>query len=230
MTHDTNFIDYGRTRIAYHLTRSSRRKHLGITVQNDKVSVAAPSDLCTLNIQKHLKNKAAWILAKIDLSRKVPPHYPRELISGETLEYLGRQYQLRVSKYRNRPQSIKLIGGHFRLELGSQGDSGQNLLKNWYQDHLTKKLQNLVRHYAGILNLSTPPIQIRDLGQRWGSCGKNGTLYFHWQLARLSMTKISFVCAHEVAHLRVPNHNAQFQSLLARLVPESSDLAAITSL
>jgi len=230
MSRETNFIDFGRTRIAYHLERSSRRTHLGITVQNDQVSVVAPSDLSALTIQKHLKDKAPWILAKIDLSRKVPPHYPKKLISGETLEYLGRQYQLRVSKCPNRPQSIKLIGGRFRLELGTQDDSGQRLLRNWYQDHLSDKLPDLVRHYARILNLAAPPIQIRDLGHHWGSCGKNGTLYFHWQLARLSIAKISFVCAHEVVHLKERDHNAKFQHLLARLIPEYATLAATTSL
>ena len=78
----------------------------------------------------------------------------------------------------------------------------------------------MINAYARQLNLATPSYEVRELGKRWGSSVKNNRLYFHWQLARLPISKIEFICAHEIAHILEANHTLKFRKILAQLVPQ----------
>lgn len=223
----TDSIQFGDTQIQYRLKTSASRKTLAISVAGQDVEVAAPRGLSTQQLQFYVRDKAGWILSKLDENQQIPPVYPRQMQSGETVQYLGRQYSLKVVRNAE-TRNVKLWRGELILCL-QPGDeikqTGEKMIKQWYQHHLRKKLSPLICGYANRLGLSEPAYEVRELGKRWGSCGKNGRLYFHWQLARLPMSKIEFVCAHEIVHLHEPNHSARFRKLLAQLVPQHEALS-----
>jgi predicted metal-dependent hydrolase len=64
---------------------------------------------------------------------------------------------------------------------------------------------------------------VRDLGYRWGSCGRNGTLYFNWRVLQLPVSVIDYVVVHELCHLVEPNHGLAFWSALERALPDWRD-------
>jgi len=222
----TDTIQFGDTEIRYRLRRSAKRKTLAISVAGQAVEVAAPAGLKEENLRPYVKAKAGWILAKLDENRRVAPVYPRQMQSGVSLHYLGRQYLLQIAK--NAPErKVKLWRGKFMVCL-LEGDDiqsrGTALLKDWYRGHLIRRLEPLICQYARQLGIDEPPFHVRDLGKRWGSCGKNESLYFHWQLARLPVSLLEFVCAHEIVHLKERNHTRAFRRLLAQLVPQHGNL------
>ena len=210
-------IHFGDSEISYRIRRSRNRSTLSISVSGNSVEVAVPYGLGRREIRPYVRKKAAWILAKLDGIRRVEPLYPRKMQSGETLQYLGRQYQLKVLKG-SQDRGVKMKQGRLWLSL-QPGDDPENdgaiLVKQWYRDHLRTRLQPLVDRFSRQLLLENVRYEVRDLGGRWGSCGKNGRLYFHWQLARLSMAKIEFVCAHELVHLVEPTHSSHFRNCSA---------------
>ena len=53
------------------------------------------------------------------------------------------------------------------------------------------------------------PVEVRDLGYRWGSCGKRA-LHFHWATMTLPPRLIEYVVVHELAHRLVPHHGDEF--------------------
>lgn len=57
---------------------------------------------------------------------------------------------------------------------------------------------------------------IRIGGQRtlWGSCSPRGTLSFNWRLVLAPLEVLDYVVAHELCHLRVPNHSRRFWALV----------------
>ena len=63
--------------------------------------------------------------------------------------------------------------------------------------------------------------RIRIGGQRtlWGSCSPRGTLSFNWRLALAPVEVLDYVVAHEVCHLRVPNHSPRFWALVEERRP-----------
>ena len=63
-------------------------------------------------------------------------------------------------------------------------------------------------------------MQIRELGNRWGSCNPKGDLYFHWRVALLPRSMIEYVAVHEMVHLVQPDHNQDFWNRVARIIPD----------
>jgi type I restriction enzyme M protein len=63
----------------------------------------------------------------------------------------------------------------------------------------------------------------RDLGYRWGSCGKNGVVYFNWKLLQLPARIADYVIAHELAHLLEPHHGPGLWRILDRSLPDRRD-------
>jgi len=55
---------------------------------------------------------------------------------------------------------------------------------------------------------------------RWGSCGKNQTLYFNWKGLQLPVRLLDYLLLHELIHLAVPNHSPAFWRSLDRALPD----------
>ena len=76
----------------------SKRKTLNITVERDrKIIVRAPEYISTQKIEEIVQSKKQWLKEKINHSQKYPVDtQTKEFVSGETLLYLGKNYQLLV--------------------------------------------------------------------------------------------------------------------------------------
>lgn len=73
--------------------------------------------------------------------------------------------------------------------------------------------------YATYIKIFPTDIKIRDFKSRWGSCAHTGVLSFSWRLAFAPLSVAQYVAAHEVAHLKVPNHSTTFWKLVEKLYP-----------
>jgi predicted metal-dependent hydrolase len=62
-------------------------------------------------------------------------------------------------------------------------------------------------------------IEVRELGFHWGSCGKNGVLFFHWRLLQLPVRLIDYIIVHELVHLQEPHHSPEFWQAIDRALP-----------
>lgn len=56
--------------------------------------------------------------------------------------------------------------------------------------------------------------------RKWGSCSTAGTITFARDLADQQSGFQDFVIAHELLHLRVPNHRKVFKALMSVYVPD----------
>lgn len=75
-------------------------------------------------------------------------------------------------------------------------------------------------HYAGLLGRRYARITLRDTRSRWGSCTSNGGLMYSWRLIMAPPEVLTYVAAHEVAHLEEMNHSPAFWALVERLMPD----------
>lgn len=62
-----------------------------------------------------------------------------------------------------------------------------------------------------------PPIKIKDMKSRWGSCATNGQINLSWRLIFAPTVAIDYVIGHEVAHLVHHNHSDRFWSLCEKI-------------
>lgn len=64
-------------------------------------------------------------------------------------------------------------------------------------------------------------VSVKDTRSRWGSCSSAGDLAFSWRLVLAPEWVLTYVVAHEVAHLVEMNHSPAFWAVVDRLVGDS---------
>jgi len=89
-------------------------------------------------------------------------------------------------------------------------------LKVLARDRLTAR----AHHFADRLEARIRRITLRDTRSRWGSCSAQGNLMFSWRLVMAPPKVLSYVAAHEVAHLREMSHAPAFWRIVGELMPE----------
>ena len=80
-------------------------------------------------------------------------------------------------------------------------------------------LRHRVEYWSERLRVPTPRVRVRDMTRKWGSCSTAGTITLATDLVSQDVEFQDFVIAHELLHLRVPNHGKLFKALLTAHVP-----------
>jgi predicted metal-dependent hydrolase len=73
--------------------------------------------------------------------------------------------------------------------------------------------------WAVKLRVNPKGIRIQRMRRKWGSCSSRGTVTLAIDLVDEQPQFQDFVIAHELLHLRVPNHGRLFKALMTLYVP-----------
>jgi hypothetical protein len=226
MTTERSEVSFGKTRIAYAIRRSTRRKTVSIAVlPADGVLLTAPSKTAVPRLDQLVRQKAPWIVERLRGKRDdVESKTSREFVSGETFAYLGRQYRLRVVP--GAPAALRLIGGLLHVHVPkSLGDAHRAnyvraALIDWYRARARERLPAVVAKWAKKLDVAGPAVLIREQQKRWASCHPGGVVRVNWRIVQAGKRLVDYVLAHEVVHLVHDDHGAEFWSALGRLMPD----------
>lgn len=205
--------------LSLEVRRSARRKHLELIIdRGGELILAAPAEAGDAAMADFVREKKLWLYTKLaEKEAKQQPSTHKEFVSGEGFPYLGRNYRLLIVEDQETP--LKLEKGRFQL-LASQANQGRELFVRWYSEHARPWISKRMREWAPRLGVTPQGIEIRDLSYRWGSCGKAGTLNFHWATILLPPTIVDYVIVHELAHLIEPNHTPIFWQQVGRVMPD----------
>jgi predicted metal-dependent hydrolase len=219
-------VDFGSKKIRFKL-QFSDRKTLGISVLPDlSVIATAPSNSVDdlHKIKAKIRKRAPWILRQQGrFSRFLPKQPDRRYVSGESHRYLGRQYRLKLIE--GSPESVKVDGGYFLITIADREDKAniKKLLNNWYKEraraYFEKKIEDCFESFKKY-DLGKPPIRIRQMSMRWGTCSPTGIINLNPDLIKAPSSCIEYVIIHELCHLIHPNHDRKFYQLLLRVMPD----------
>jgi hypothetical protein len=210
----------------YTLRRTARRRTVGIFVEPDRrVTVLAPMAADLGTVERILRRRLPWIRRqRRELEALPPPSLPRQWVAGETHRYLGRQYRLKI--VRGAERSVKLSGAFFVVTLPDPKDRNavRTLMEGWYREHarrvITERARRLIGSTTWLELAELPPIAIRALSHRWGSTTKAGRITFNIDVIKLPPVLLDYVIAHELVHLKIPNHSSAYWRLLGRVMPD----------
>ena len=87
-------------------------------------------------------------------------------------------------------------------------------------EHRRDAVRRRVEHWARVLNAPVPRVRVRHMTRKWGSCSTSGVITLSDDLADQDSEFQDFVIAHELLHLRLPNHGKLFKALLTAHVPD----------
>ena len=88
------------------------------------------------------------------------------------------------------------------------------------RDEKNEALRQRVTYWSERLHVSAPRVRVRDMTRKWGSCSTVGTITLATDLGNRDVEFQNFVIAHELLHLRVPNHGKLFKTLMTAHVPD----------
>ncbi len=172
-----------------------------------------------------VQGKARWIVRQQRYFKQFEPRgTKREYVSGESHLYLGKRYRLKVHAV-DGAAYVRLSGPYLNLYCNdASDDSGrQALLCRWYRNHAERVfgevLVQVLRHKA-FKHIKPPPLSIRTMKRRWGSCSALGTVSLNVALIRAPRRCIEYVVSHELCHLLIPDHSEAFWRLLRRVMPD----------
>lgn len=197
----------------------SMRRTAALHIVGNELQVRIPERLGDERVAAILQQKRPWIRAKVAERRPVPPHRPRELVSGESFPYLGRNYRLKVLE--GHRVGVRLSGGYLRATVrpGEQGTQRQRrirqYLEKWYRSRALERLQEKTDRYARQIGVTPAGISVRNCKLRWGSCNRTGHLMFNWNIIKAPHAITNYVVIHELCHLIHPNHSQDFWRLVS---------------
>jgi predicted metal-dependent hydrolase len=121
---------------------------------------------------------------------------------------------------------VALEGGSLRiaapdgLDEAARREAVHRAVIDWYRESAQEHLAARAEFWSGHLRYTKTRVLARDQRSRWGSCSADGTLRFNWRLIMADAELIDYVVVHELTHMRVRNHSAEFWAELAKTMPD----------
>lgn len=222
-------VQFGRTTIDYAIERSPKRRTVGVAVEATKgvvgVLVIAPRGVAVERLDHIVKAKGAWIVNQLRRAAELEPACTKELVSGESFAYLGRNHRLRiVEDVESKPAKLErgwlvvpvagALAGAERLAVIEQA------IHEWYVARASARLDERAGQWARLAGVELAGVRVRDQRERWGSCDSGGLLRFNWRIIQAPLRLVDYVVAHEVVHVLHHDHGRAFWAKLAALMPD----------
>jgi predicted metal-dependent hydrolase len=212
-------ITVGDLRFA--VRESEQRRTVGITIDRDgSLLLHAPAGADLDTVTAWAWSKRHWVFRKLADKHLLLPSSPaKEFITGEGFDYLGRHYRLQLTD--DPPgTAVKLDRGRLRMPRATAkaGQGGEAMIR-WYRRRAQAWFPLRIRSWAEHMGLQPGALDVRDLGYRWGSLGKNDRLNIHWAAMQLPVSLVDYVIVHELAHIGQPRHTVAFWAAVERALP-----------
>ena len=205
----------------YTLSRSNRRRTIGITIKHGQVRVAAPPNVAQCHIDDFISSKQTWITRHLQAQREqLTALTPRRWQHGEVVHWLGQTMQLDIRDgHRN---TITAIDNTLAIRLSRQvknrAQQVRRLVCQWYKQ---QGQLWLVQHGQSI-GPSYPLAKgwrVANYTAKWAACSRSGELSFSWRLFAAPEWVVRYVVVHERCHLSHFNHSTQFWELVKQHDP-----------
>lgn len=148
---------------------------------------------------------------------KIPK--PKTFEDGEKISILGREYTICHTPNARRgvyaENNILYVSGakeflHRRV---------CDYIKKTAQKEFLKKSRLL----AAKIGCKVKSVTIKDTKSRWGSCSSLDNINYNWRIALAPEFVIDYLIAHEVSHLRHPDHSRSFWQCVKNLHPRCGE-------
>ena len=231
-------IVLGDAQVAYAFRRGKRRT-IGFAVGADGLTVSAPRWTPLAEVDAALREKARWIVAKLDEARARHERLESARIDwrdGARVPFLGQPVVLRLDPRQRHGRGGAALesvvdpgAGEARhaLHLGLPHSATPEQLRDSAQAWLMRQARRVftarLDHFAPRLDVRWQRLTLSSAGTRWGSASADGSIRLNWRLIHLSEPVIDYVVVHELAHLREMNHSARFWQHVQAVLPDYAE-------
>lgn len=215
-------FQYGTKYIDFNVV-FKERKTMSIEVEpSGQVNVSSPLGVTEDIILDKVKSKANWIVQKqyevqsININK-----INREVVSGESYLYLGRNYSLQIEDINTKDINVKLFRGKFIISTYTRNQDKIKLaLENWYREKTLLRVNERVNYYKQYFNIRPKDIKVKEQKKRWASCTSNNELLFNWRCSMAPANILDYIVLHEMTHMIYKDHSQEFWDRMAAVMPD----------
>ena len=204
-----------------YVVKRQKRKTLVLYVLADgEVEVRAPLQLAEREIVRFVESRAGWIeRTRAKQAQRVD--WRATALPGGDIWFLGEPRRFHVEA--GPAFGVSLAPGLFSVSardpfnLPALARQLESWLREQAQHHFSERLPHCCALFP---ELAVPPLRLRKMRRRWGSCSRRGVVTLNSELIKLPPSLIDYVIVHELCHLYEFNHGPRFYRLLERALPD----------
>ena len=203
-------VDLDGRSVPVRLRRNKRARRLILRLDGDDggVVVTLPPGSGAAEALDLVDRQRTWIVDQLAALR------PRvRFADGAVIPVLGVDHRVR-----HRPGSGPPVEtGDGEIIVAGRPEHLPRRLGDWLRGEARRQIEPRVETLSGHLGRRAGRITLRDPRSRWASCAADGGLSFSWRLVMAPAPVLTYVVAHEVAHLAERGHGPAFWSLVGDL-------------
>jgi len=204
------------------------RNNSRVSLGKKAVHIRLPFWLSKREKEQQIRQFLEWAQSKImERTRNADKEKPRRYKDGDELQIGADQYHLHID-YEDRKTGSARINGHqiqivIPEGLNHEGRSDMiatlisRCLAAQYLPWISQKIHNLNQRY---FKQRINRITLKNTKTRWGSCSQKGNINLSTRILFAPEEVIDYVCVHELAHLKVPDHSKKFWELVESVIPD----------
>lgn len=194
------------------MKRSARARRFSLRVSrlDGRVTLTLPARARESEAVRFLQAQEGWLRQTLS---EMPEAAGEAVGIGTLLPVEGRLLRLESAAGR----SVRVEGERL-LVPGDPAQAGARVAA-WLKVLARDRLARDSAHFAGLVGRSYSRLTLRDTRSRWGSCAPDGALMYSWRLILAPPPVLSYVAAHEAAHLVEMNHSAAYWAIVTRICP-----------
>lgn len=193
---------------------SAKRLTLRIDAKERIPVLSIPPRCSSTRAVDFVNQHREWIAESLT---KIP--IAKSFEDGETISILGKTYVICHS-----PQSRR---GVYIEENILYVSGAKEFLHRRICDYIKKAAKKeflmISQQLANKINCQVKSVSIKDTKSRWGSCSSLDNINYNWRIALAPDFVIYYLIAHEVSHLKHPDHSKNFWQCVKNLDPHCAE-------
>jgi predicted metal-dependent hydrolase len=231
----------GNVLVAYEFRRA-KRKTIGFVVGPEGLVVSAPRWVPMAEVDEAVRNKARWIVNKLEQARERSAKLEAARIEwkdGATFPFLGetvivvldprhdfREAGAVLNTDAEALPGVPRLTLHVGVAQNAQPSQIRDAVLAWLMRQAKRLFTERLNHYAPLLGVQWKKLSLSSAGTLWGTAHSDGSIRLNWRLVHFRMAVIDYVVAHELSHLRVMDHSPRFWETVRTVVPDYPELRA----
>ena len=209
----THIYNDAKLNIIYNNSQRAKRVTLKVNQIDRNIRVIVPGYKAFPAAKKFVEKNKVWIAQQL---ATLPPAQPFE--DGGSILFYGKPYLL---KHISSPKGTNVDHAKHLLSVYSPDYSSfSGRVRRMLISKARTELKRLSAYYANKVCREIHKISVRDTATRWGSCVTRnglGNINYSWRLICAPSYVLSYVAAHECAHLVEPNHSKDFWNVCSEI-------------
>lgn len=210
-------VEIADREVAVAIRRNARARRLILRVDSAARApiLTLPSRTSFAQAETFLKKNIGWLQSRLDRQPDDIPFRDGAIfpLRGEPCRIVHRGGRGLVMLEESEGERLLVVPG--------DAPHVARRVAEWLKREARRDFETAVALYARALRTEPKAIRIGDAKSRWGSCSAGGTLTFSWRLIFAPPEVLSYLAAHEAAHLCEMNHGRRFWELVRYLMPHN---------